>query len=81
MENGDTFHVSRRVMSLKVIRDQYVVLPKEVQRAKDRLNDTHSPKATVHVKPNAVGTAEADPQRGEEPHSETPLDDTHLHLE
>ena len=81
MENGDTFHVSRRVMSLKVIRDQYVVLPKEVQRAKDRLNDTHSPKATVHVKPNAVGTAEADPQRGEEAHSETPLDDTHLHLE
>ncbi len=69
------------VMSSKVIPDQYVVLPEEVQRAKDRLNDIHSAKATVHAKPAAVGAVESDPQRGEEPRSETQLDDTHLHLE
>jgi hypothetical protein len=50
------------VMSSKVIPDQYVVLPEEVQRAKDRLNDIHSAKASVHAKPAAVGAVKPDPQ-------------------
>ena len=54
------------VMSSTVIPDQYVVLPEEVERAKDRLNDIHSAKATVHAKLGAVGAVESDPQPGEE---------------
>jgi uncharacterized membrane protein len=50
------------VMSSKVIPDQYVVLPEEVECAKDRLNDIHATKATVHAKPAAVATVESDPQ-------------------
>jgi uncharacterized membrane protein len=50
------------VMSSKMIPDQYVVPPEEVQRAKDRLDATQSTKATVHAKPAAVGAGESDPQ-------------------
>ena len=50
------------VMSSKVIPEQYVVLPEEVERAKDRLNDVHATKATVHAKSAAVGALEPDPQ-------------------
>jgi uncharacterized membrane protein len=50
------------VMSSKVIPDQYVVLPEEVRRAKDRLTDIQSAKATVHARPAAVGALESDPQ-------------------
>ena len=50
------------VMSSKVIPDQHVVLPEDVERVKDRLNDTHSAKATVHAKPAAVDALKPDPQ-------------------
>jgi uncharacterized membrane protein len=50
------------VMSSKVIPDQYVVLPEEVERTKHRLKDVHSAKATVLAKPAAVGGVESDPQ-------------------
>jgi uncharacterized membrane protein len=50
------------VMSSKVIPDQYVVLPEDVERVKDGRNDTHSAKATVHAKPAAVGALKPDPQ-------------------
>ena len=50
------------VMSSKVIPDEYIVLPEEVERVKDRLNDIHSAKATVDAKPPAVGSLESDPQ-------------------
>jgi len=50
------------VMSSKVIPDQYVALPEDVERVKDGRNDTHSAKATVHAKPPAVGPLEPDPQ-------------------
>jgi uncharacterized membrane protein len=43
-------YLSIGVMSSKVIPDQYVVLPQELERAKDRLNDIHSAKATVQAK-------------------------------
>lgn len=33
-----------------------------MERAKDRLTDIHSAKATVHAKPAAVGALEFDPQ-------------------
>jgi len=50
------------VMSPKVIPDQYVVLPEDVECAKNRLNSIHSPKATAHDKPAAVGVPESDPE-------------------
>jgi uncharacterized membrane protein len=50
------------VMSSKVIPDQYLVLPEEVERAKDRLDDIHSAKATVQAKPAAAGALESEPQ-------------------
>jgi uncharacterized membrane protein len=50
------------VMSSELIPDQYRVLQEEAKRARDRLNDTHSPKATVHAKPAAVGAMESGPQ-------------------
>ena len=50
------------VMSSKVIPDQYVVLPEDVERVKGRLNDIHSAKATVDGKPAAAGALESDPQ-------------------
>ena len=49
------------VMSSKVIPGEYVVLPEEVERAKDCLNDVHSARVTVHAKPAAVGALEPDP--------------------
>jgi uncharacterized membrane protein len=49
------------VISSKVIPAQYVVPPEEVQRVKDRLNDIHSAKATVHAKPASAGALESDP--------------------
>jgi uncharacterized membrane protein len=55
-------YLSIGVMSSKVIPDQYVVLPEEVERAKDRLNEIHSAKATARAKPAAVGPLESDPQ-------------------
>ena len=48
------------VMSSKVIPDQYVVMTEEVESVKDRLNDIHSVKNTVHAKPAAVGPVESD---------------------
>ena len=50
------------VMSSKVIPDQYVVLPEDVECAKNRLNSIHSSKAAAHDKPAAVGPVESDPQ-------------------
>jgi uncharacterized membrane protein len=50
------------VMSSKVIPDQYVVLPEEVELAKDRVNGKHSAKGTAHATPAAVGAVESDPQ-------------------
>jgi uncharacterized membrane protein len=50
------------VMSSKVIPDQYVVLPEEMERAEDCLNNIHATKATVHAKPAAVAGVESDPQ-------------------
>ena len=55
-------YLSIGVMSSKVIPDQYVVLPEEVERAKDRLDSTQSPKPAVHAKPAAVAAAESHPQ-------------------
>ncbi len=49
-------------MSSKVIPDQYVVLPEEVERAKDRLSDIHSAKATVQDKPAVADALEPEPQ-------------------
>jgi uncharacterized membrane protein len=45
-------YLSIGVMSSKVIPDQYVVLPEDVQRAKD----------TVQAKPAAAGALESEPQ-------------------
>ncbi len=50
------------VMSSKVIPDQYVAPPEEVERAKDRPNDIQATKATVHATPASVGALESDPQ-------------------
>ena len=50
-------------MSSKVIPHQYVVLPEEVERAKDRPNDIQATKATVHTTPASVGALESDPQQ------------------
>jgi uncharacterized membrane protein len=55
-------YLSIGVMSSKVIPDQYVVLPQEAERAKDRLNDTHSAKGTVQAKPAAAGALESEPE-------------------
>jgi uncharacterized membrane protein len=41
------------VMSSKVIPDQYVVPPDEVERTKDRLNDIHSAKTSKTHQPLA----------------------------
>ena len=50
------------VMSWKGISNRYVVLPEEVESAKDRLNAIHATKATGHAKPAAVGAVESEPQ-------------------
>jgi uncharacterized membrane protein len=50
------------VMSSKVIPDQYVVPPEEVERVKNRLNEIHSAKVTVHAKPKSVSALESDPE-------------------
>jgi uncharacterized membrane protein len=50
------------VMSSKVIPEQYVVLPEEIRRARDELNDSQASKVTVHVKSAAAGAVESSPQ-------------------
>ncbi len=50
------------VMSSKVIPEQYVVLPEEVHRTRDGLNDRQASKVTVHVKPAADGAVDSNSQ-------------------
>ena len=49
------------VISSKVIPEQYVVPPEEVERIKNRLDDIHSAKATVHAGPAVVNALGSDP--------------------
>ena len=60
----DQFGVSEPIIHTEGDWRIVVELPgvQEVERAKDRLKDIHSAKATDHAKPAAVGELEPDPQ-------------------